>query len=246
MNNIKSLIVPVFISLLLFLSGNAVGCATPTSSTQLPVSILPRHTLNKMTCASFSVLSGDRVIGAGTFVKYKNHFFVITAAHVATETENKTSSATPDLGVAYSCGEYQGYSQATIRYVDSTSDVAVITPISLPPFLGFSAAKISKTEPKKGDIVIAIGSPTDFATHEQNLSMGVISNVEECNNGICYRTDAATYFGNSGGGLFNAHGEYIGMTVGMAVTILRAVVPGSGVAVSRNTILKHLRRALDQ
>ena len=63
-----------------------------------------------------------------------------------------------------------------------------------------------------GEEVYAVGNPKGT---EKTLSKGIISNRHKVKGGIWLQTDAAIYFGSSGGGLFDENGDLIGITTKM-------------------------------
>lgn len=200
-------------------------------------------TLDRVLCASLSVTTDDRITGSATLVNYGGSFLAVTAAHVVLREDGLQSRMEENVGLVYSCDYAEGATAADIVYVDAESDLAFLVPVSLPRYMAYDAVRVSKHNASVGDFVVAVGTPVDFAVHRQNLTFGVVSNVEDCRQGLCYRHDAAIYFGNSGGGLFNLSGEMVGVNVATAVTPFGAVVPGSSVAVSRQTLLEHLHLA---
>lgn len=64
-----------------------------------------------------------------------------------------------------------------------------------------------------GEDVYAIGNPR---AKEKSLSRGIISNLNEEKTGTWLQTDAAINFGSSGGGLFDANGNLLGITTKMS------------------------------
>src|SRR3990167_3733383 len=87
-----------------------------------------------------------------------------------------------------------------------------------------------------GEEVYAVGNPKGT---EKTLSKGIISNRHKVKGGIWLQTDAAIYFGSSGGGLFDENGDLIGITTkmggnfGFAIPtqwILDVLQPQSGTA----------------
>lgn len=63
-----------------------------------------------------------------------------------------------------------------------------------------------------GEVVYAIGNPRGT---EKTLSKGIISNKHKVLGGIWLQTDAAIYYGSSGGGLFDEDGRLVGITAKM-------------------------------
>jgi S1-C subfamily serine protease len=73
---------------------------------------------------------------------------------------------------------------------------------------------------------------------------GQISNYEKDDKILYYRFTAPSFFGNSGGGLFNDNGELIGVVDALSTYNLRGsttVVPGGYFAVSLQTINKFMK-----
>lgn len=95
---------------------------------------------------------------------------------------------------------------AKVEYADSDLDLALIVVQGevLP------LAKISKTtKPVIGSRVFAIGSPFGL---ENTISEGLLSGVRESKGVKTIQTSAAISSGNSGGGLFDADGQLLGIT----------------------------------
>lgn len=67
----------------------------------------------------------------------------------------------------------------------------------------------SMDDMKKGDSVVAIGSPLGV---QNTVTEGVISNIVYENGSYYYQISAPIDHGSSGGGLFNQYGELIGLT----------------------------------
>jgi S1-C subfamily serine protease len=95
---------------------------------------------------------------------------------------------------------------AKVEYADADLDLALIVVQGevLP------LAKISKaTKPVIGSRVFAIGSPFGL---ENTISEGLLSGVRESKGVKTIQTSAAISSGNSGGGLFDADGQLLGIT----------------------------------
>ncbi len=96
--------------------------------------------------------------------------------------------------------------QADAYYVDDESDLALLYVhgdllLISPPFSG--------TQLKVGEKVFAIGSPFGL---ENTISEGIISGKREQNGVLLLQTTAAVSPGNSGGGLFDSKGRFVGIT----------------------------------
>lgn len=159
--------------------------------------------------------SGDQQgIGSGFVVSDEG--YILTNAHVVTQSLDGSGPAAnaKSLQVKFKDGTD---AQASIVGYDITgSDVAVIKiepgeADLVPVVLGDSSVV------KVGEPVVAIGSP--FGIYSSSLTAGVVSavdrNVESPEAGFviqdAIQTDAAINRGNSGGPLFNALGQVIGI-----------------------------------
>lgn len=81
------------------------------------------------------------------------------------------------------------------------------------PGENFTPAKIrASTSVKIGEVVYAIGNPKGT---ERTISQGIVSNRHPVTGGVWLQTDARIYFGSSGGGLFDASGNLVGITTKM-------------------------------
>lgn len=81
------------------------------------------------------------------------------------------------------------------------------------PGANFTPVKIrASANVKIGEDVYAVGNPKGT---ERSLSKGIISNKHPVKDGVWLQTDAALYFGSSGGGLFDNNGRLIGITTKM-------------------------------
>lgn len=81
------------------------------------------------------------------------------------------------------------------------------------PDANFSAVHIRPTASTKiGEVVFAVGNPKGT---EKTISQGIISNKHQFQNGTWLQTDAAIYFGSSGGGLFDEKANLVGITTKM-------------------------------
>ncbi|WP_316568788.1 trypsin-like peptidase domain-containing protein [Neobacillus sp. YIM B06451] len=90
---------------------------------------------------------------------------------------------------------------------DADKDLAIVklaTPVSVKP-----ATMGTVNSSKKGDTVVAIGSPIGL---QNTVSQGLISSFRNEDGVSLIQTSASISFGSSGGGLFNTKGELIGIT----------------------------------
>ena len=148
--------------------------------------------------------------GAGSGVIITSDGYIVTNNHVVADTNS--ISVKLANGASY---------EATLIGADSENDIAVIkidaTGLT-PATFGRSSTLV------KGDIVIAIGNP--LGSLGGTVTNGIISALERSitidgETMTLLQTSAAISPGNSGGGLFNAAGELIG--------IVNAKSSGSGV-----------------
>ncbi|ACJ19661.1 S1C family serine protease [Coxiella burnetii] len=98
---------------------------------------------------------------------------------------------------------------ATIFFKNEKQDLCLLKI----PSANFAAVKMRpSSEVNIGEEVYAVGNPQGT---EKSLSKGIISNKHPVKDGAWLQTDAAIYFGSSGGGLFDAQGNLIGITTKM-------------------------------
>ncbi|WP_243427260.1 S1C family serine protease, partial [Gemmiger formicilis] len=138
--------------------------------------------------------------GAGSGVIISQDGYILTCAHVV--------SGATSVKVQLDNGDTY---DATIVGSDSTSDIAVIKIEAT----GLTPAVIGDSDALAvGETVVAVGNP--LGTLSNSVTDGIISALNrevtvEDNNMTLLQTDASISPGNSGGGLFNANGELIGI-----------------------------------
>jgi len=139
--------------------------------------------------------------GLGSGVIYDPNGLILTAAHVVAGNETVT--------VRFADGEEI---EGTVMGGDSDFDVAVIKVdrTGLP-----AAALALDTEPRAGQLAIAVGSPWGL---QSTVTAGIISAVNQSISSAVgprsvLQTDAAINPGNSGGALVNRQGEVLGINV---------------------------------
>ena len=138
--------------------------------------------------------------GAGSGVIISQDGYILTCAHVV--------SGATSIKVQLSTGDSY---DATVVGSDSTSDVAVIKIDAT----GLTPAVIGNSDALAvGETVVAVGNP--LGTLSNSVTDGIISALNrevtvEDNDMTLLQTDASISPGNSGGGLFNANGELIGV-----------------------------------
>ncbi len=93
-----------------------------------------------------------------------------------------------------------------LLYKDEKQDLCLVEV----PGVTFQPVVIrDSSQVKIGEVVFAVGNPQGT---EKTLSQGIISNRHNVDGGVWLQTDATISFGSSGGGLFDAQGELIGIT----------------------------------
>ncbi len=145
----------------------------------------------------------EQAISSGTGFVISNDGYIMTNNHVVEE--GNTIKVTTSNGDVYT---------AELVGRDPNTEVAVIKVENL----GLPALALGNSdEAKTGEMVVAIGNPLSD-TLSNTVTVGYLSSVsrptqlmdggDEIN---MLQTDAAINFGNSGGPLFNASGEVIGI-----------------------------------
>lgn len=159
-------------------------------------------------------LQGGVAAGSGAIIDAKNGY-IITNNHVVESA--KTIYVTLSNGQIY---------EASLKGTDATTDIAVIQLNKVPD--GLTAVSFGDSDKLAvGEPTMAIGNPLGYAN---SASTGIISALNrpvsvasdssgDANNNVvtnAIQVDAAVNQGNSGGPLFNASGEVIGITSSIA------------------------------
>lgn len=152
------------------------------------------------TTINYTGASEEENLGSGSGVIITSDGYIVTNNHVVEGGQN--------IRVCLQDGsEYE----ATLIGTDSYSDLAVIKIDAT----GLPAATLgASSNMTVGDPVFAIGNPLGVLS--SSVSQGIISGLDRTinvdgHNMTLMQTDAAVNPGNSGGGLFNANGELIGI-----------------------------------
>lgn len=139
--------------------------------------------------------------GAGSGIIISQDGYILTCAHVV----SGATSVKVQLN-----GSDDSY-DATVVGADSTSDIAVlkIDATGLTPAVIGDSDKLAV-----GERTVAVGNP--LGTLSNTVTQGIVSALNrqvtvEDNDMTLIQTDASISPGNSGGGLFNANGELIGV-----------------------------------
>lgn len=184
-------------------------------------------------------LQGGVAAGSGAIIDAKNGY-IITNNHVVESA--KTIYVTLSNGQIY---------EASLKGTDATTDIAVIQLNKVPD--GLTAVSFSDSDKLAvGEPTMAIGNPLGYAN---SASTGIISALNrpvsvasdssgDANNNVvtnAIQVDAAVNQGNSGGPLFNASGEVIGITSSIASLSSSSSSAGSigiGFAIPSNLVKK--------
>ena len=139
--------------------------------------------------------------GAGSGVIISQDGYILTCAHVV----SGATSVKVQLN-----GSDESY-DATVVGQDSTSDIAVLKIDAA----GLTPAVIGDSDALAvGEVAVAVGNP--LGTLSNTVTDGIVSALNrqvtvQNNDMTLIQTDASISPGNSGGGLFNANGELIGI-----------------------------------
>lgn len=139
--------------------------------------------------------------GAGSGVIISQDGYILTCAHVV----SGATSVKVQLN-----GSDESY-DATVVGQDSTSDIAVLKIDAT----GLTPAVIGDSDALAvGEVAVAVGNP--LGTLSNTVTDGIVSALNrqvtvQNNDMTLIQTDASISPGNSGGGLFNANGELIGI-----------------------------------
>ncbi|GAA3818610.1 S1C family serine protease [Cellulomonas soli] len=180
--------------------------------------------------------------GSGVIIDAEGH--IITNNHVVEGAEGDTVQVTLSDGRLY---------DATIVGTDSTTDLAVVQLTDAPDDLSPAALGDSDAV-TVGEAVMAVGNPLGLAN---TVTTGIVSAVDRpvstSETGTASDTvvtnaiqiDAAVNPGNSGGPLFNAKGEVIGITSSIATTSSDSGSIGIGFAIPVNLVSSVASQLID-
>lgn len=169
--------------------------------------------------------------GAGSGVIYSEDGYVITNYHVASETCSSITVTTSD-GKTYNAKFVVG---------DKDADIAVI---KLENASGLKPAKIGNSKNLVvGNYVAAIGNPLGYGLTFTDGKVSALSRKVSIDGSsmTLIQTNAAVNEGNSGGGLFNAAGELVGI---VNAKISGDTVEGFGFAIPIDTVVKNVNDLL--
>ena len=170
--------------------------------------------------------------GAGSGVIISQDGYILTCAHVV----SGATSVKVQLN-----GSDESY-DATVVGQDSTSDIAVLKIDAT----GLTPAVIGDSDALAvGEVAVAVGNP--LGTLSNTVTDGIVSALNrqvtvQNNDMTLIQTDASISPGNSGGGLFNANGELIGIVNAKSSY---SEAEGIGFAIPINTAMENGRQLIE-
>ena len=170
--------------------------------------------------------------GAGSGVVISQDGYILTCAHVV----SGATSVKVQLN-----GSDESY-DATVIGQDSTSDIAVLKIDAT----GLTPAVIGDSDALAvGEVAVAVGNP--LGTLSNTVTDGIVSALNrqvtvQNNDMTLIQTDASISPGNSGGGLFNANGELIGIVNAKSSY---SEAEGIGFAIPINTAMEIGRQLIE-
>ena len=171
--------------------------------------------------------------GAGSGVIISQDGYILTCAHVV----SGATSVKVQLN-----GSDESY-DATVVGQDSTSDIAVLKIDAA----GLTPAVIGDSDALAvGEVAVAVGNP--LGTLSNTVTDGIVSALNrqvtvQNNDMTLIQTDASISPGNSGGGLFNANGELIGIVNAKSSS---SDAEGLGFAIPINTAMEMAKQMIEK
>lgn len=171
--------------------------------------------------------------GAGSGVIISQDGYILTCAHVV----SGATSVKVQLN-----GSDESY-DATVVGQDSTSDIAVLKIDAT----GLTPAVIGDSDALAvGEVAVAVGNP--LGTLSNTVTDGIVSALNrqvtvQNNDMTLIQTDASISPGNSGGGLFNANGELIGIVNAKSSS---SDAEGLGFAIPINTAMEMAKQMIEK
>lgn len=158
--------------------------------------------------ASLDVLSlrGGGIVGAAVTIKRRmgEKLQALSAYHlIASHPTDPVMLRQCDLPLKKHCNIWIAFP----KKVKPEQDLVLFEGVSTEKFNG-TEARIASLMPLKGSSIWAIGSAFGLSRH---VVKGIVTNIHIRAGVMVFMTDAALFFGHSGGGMFNEKGELIGI-----------------------------------
>jgi len=151
-------------------------------------------------------------IGSGTLVEVGKNPNILTAWHVAEYAVEYPMRACPVLAEKNKC-VYVVYPWASeMDNIGYTGDWALFQIVKAPD--GMKPAKMRKRRASVGESIYTLTSPS---VSEGLMGSGVLSKYDGTPGNYLYMTDAFVFYGSSGGGVYDANGQLIGIVVAVRV-----------------------------
>lgn len=203
--------------------------------------LAPHYPIKNMYDSSVGIFKltsrGMRVLGAGVVLKYEKDepMLVLSAWHVVSKLH---AVGGENVAVIVGVKRTKEFRLMYIAKKLPSQDLVLLKGIVAEKEDG-PYVRLARDYPPIGSTLWIIGSPNGV---ERNVSKGILSQVVIRNGLYYYRTDAATFYGNSGGGMYNQSGELVGIIQkGSIYPGSIIIIPGSGLALG----LVHLHRFLE-
>ena len=188
------------------------------------VSESPAHIASSAVAIMGTYAGSPVFVGSGTYVRTESSYAVLTATHVILDTLAPMYACHDDVTVVEDLGTCTAL-DLTTRVNSSEGWDVTLVPVS-EPFAeqGFLPTVISMYDWSIGEPIWITGYPDGIF----NIYLDVIS---ACDSPRACRTAAPTYWGSSGGGIFNYQGKLVGVMTGMYTANHpisgHGIVPGS-------------------
>lgn len=187
--------------------GNYILNYPQIESTKKQMKELKLLQINVMICNATEGYSGS-----GSTIKYKDKYYILSVAHLV-KYEKKDKMELWENGVKV-C-------DLKIVKIDVANDLCLFAPINeyiIPHFY----TELAETEAIPSEELYIVGNPLGI---EDLLSDGRVINYEK----TLFYYIGTTYFGSSGGGVYNKEGQIVGV-----IDVLVASTPTKDLCISRN------------
>ena len=165
--------------------------------------------LGWLTAAKESVILVATPRGHGSgfcYLRDMDYAFIVTAKHVVVDELGQDIGAYSLMGSAN--GSMDWSLQAELLSKSSSWDAAIVK--AYDPYGIIKTARLAQTVPPKGELVIAMGFPSNH--YPVVVTVG-FSKGWVVWDAVYFNHSASIWFGNSGGPVFNSKGEVVGINV---------------------------------